>query len=197
MRSRPQCRADPVRAAGFRAVSCSPIAARKTFSRLAGTRTKMRSGRNQRGQTRDSIVEQAGTSVEAEQGLGTISAGGRPKACAKAAGDDQRRSAITKRARRWPVQSPPSSLSLVSNRRGSRPSGVSSFASKRNTSAGWVLEARTSPHPSVKIHPHPVDFSHVIVGAEKVGEPGDDLEFLRVRDNRLESREWSRPAAGH
>ena len=105
---------------------------------------------NQRGQTCDSVVEEAGTSVEAEQRLGTISAGGRPKACAKAAGDDQRRSAITKRARRWPVQSPPSSLSLVSNRRRISPIRVSSFASKRNTSAGWVLEARTSPHPSGK-----------------------------------------------
>ncbi len=103
-------------------------------------------GCNQRWQPRDGIVEQTGPPIEAEQGLGTIIAGGRPKACTEAACYDQRRGAIAKRVGRR-LQSPPSSLSLVSNRPRISFNAASSFASKRKTNAGCVLEARTSPHP--------------------------------------------------
>ena len=194
--SRPRFRADPARAAGWRAESCPRSRRAKTFSNLAGTRTKMRSGGISGGSRAMVSSSRLVRPLRLNSGLGrSLRAAGQkraPKPPAMISADVR----STQSARRCPFQSPPSSLSLVSNRLRISDSRASSLASKRNTSAGWVLEARTSPQPSVEIHPHPVDFGHVIVGAEIVGEPGDYLGISPRRGNRRESPEWSRSAAG-
>src|SRR6202034_4430113 len=120
--------------------------------------------RNQRLGARNRLFEQRSLAVDRKQWLRAIGAALGPEASAAAArndegsgcsdrGDSPLLSAFGRRPAHRALchqTCAPNSFSLPSNRVRISPSVFWSRASKRSTSAGCVLEARTRPHPPGK-----------------------------------------------